>query len=126
MRRRQLIALLGAAVAWPLAARAQQPSGKVWRIAVLYPGSWENAADQAPFNAFREGLQTPGYIDGKNIVIDRQGADGQSELGPDIEAYVQIRLGRCRRPGGGFELQLGDARPAVGEQHMPIRKNNVS
>jgi putative ABC transport system substrate-binding protein len=84
MRRRQLIALLGAAVAWPFAARAQQPSGKVWRIAVLYPGSWENAADQAPFDAFREGLQTLGYIDGKNIVIDRRGAGGQSERIPSL------------------------------------------
>lgn len=82
MRRRELIAFLGAAVAWPLAARAQQPSGKVWRVAVLYPGSWENASDQAPFDSFREELQKLGYIDGKNIVIDRRGAYGHSERIP--------------------------------------------
>lgn len=84
MRRRELIAFLGAAIAWPLAARAQQPSGKVWRVAVLYPGSWENASDQAPFDSFREELQKLGYIDGKNIVIDRRGAYGHSERIPSL------------------------------------------
>src|SRR6476659_2458028 len=88
MRRRQLIALLGVAVVWPFAARAQQLSSKVWRIAVLSPGSEENAADQAadqaPFVAFRVGLQTLGYTDGKNIVIDRRGAGGQSERLPSL------------------------------------------
>jgi len=84
MRRRELIAFLGAVVAWPLAARAQQASGKVWRVAVLYPGSWENASDQAPFDSFREELQKLGYIDGKNIVIDRRGAYGHSERIPSL------------------------------------------
>lgn len=84
MRRRELISFLGVAVAWPFAARAQQPSGKVWRVAVLYPGSWENASDQAPFDSFREELQRLGYIDGKNIVIDRRGAYGHSERIPPL------------------------------------------
>lgn len=92
MRRRELIAFLGAAIAWPLAARAQQPSGKVWRVAVLYPGSWENASDQAPFDSFREELQKLGYIDGKNIVIDRRGAYGHSERIPSLaEELLALR-----------------------------------
>jgi putative tryptophan/tyrosine transport system substrate-binding protein len=85
MRRREFITLLGgAAVSRPLAARAQQSPAMIWRIAVLYPGSWENASDQAPFDTFREELQRHGYIDGKNIVIDRRGAGGQSERIPSL------------------------------------------
>lgn len=79
MRRRELIALLGAGFVWPFSAWAQQRSRKVWRVAVLYPGSWENASDQAPFEAFREELQSFGYVDGKNTVLDRRGAYGHSE-----------------------------------------------
>jgi putative tryptophan/tyrosine transport system substrate-binding protein len=66
MKRRNFIALLGgAAVAWPLAARAQ-PSAKVWRIGVLSPGM----SSQSPaLQAFREGLREAGYVEGQNLAI---------------------------------------------------------
>ncbi|MBR0724527.1 ABC transporter substrate-binding protein [Bradyrhizobium manausense] len=79
MRRRELIVVLGVAVAWPFAACAQQSSGKLWRVAALYPGSWDTPSDQAPFDAFRDELQKLGLIEGKNIVIDRRAAYGHSE-----------------------------------------------
>jgi putative tryptophan/tyrosine transport system substrate-binding protein len=66
MRRREFIALLGgAAVSWPLAARAQQP-GKLPRIGVLV-----SASPPHPFaDAFRRGLRRFGYTEGKNITIE--------------------------------------------------------
>jgi putative ABC transport system substrate-binding protein len=100
MRRREFIGVLGAVAAvWSPVARAQQSSSKVWRLAFLYPGSWEDAADQALFDAFREELQRLGYIDGKNLIIDRRGAEGHNErllslmnelivLGPDVIVAV--------------------------------------
>jgi putative ABC transport system substrate-binding protein len=66
MLRRDFIALVsGAAVAWPLAARAQQP-GKVWRVGVLA------AAAPSPdmLNTLRDGLRGRGYVEGQNLAIE--------------------------------------------------------
>ena len=70
MKRREFITLLGGAVvAWPLAARAQQPE-RMRRIGVLmaYPESDSEA--QAQIAAFRDGLQKLGWMEGRNIRID--------------------------------------------------------
>jgi putative ABC transport system substrate-binding protein len=102
MKRREFITLLGgAAMARPSVARAQQSSGKVWRVAFLLPGSWDNPADQALFDAFREELKKLGYVEGKNLIIDRRGAEGHNErlvslmseliaLGPDAIVAVAV------------------------------------
>ena len=78
VRRRQFITLLlgGAAAAWPLAARAQQP-GRVWRIGVLETTSMElNAAN---FEAFRQSLRDLGYIEEQNLIIEYRSAEGRGE-----------------------------------------------
>jgi putative ABC transport system substrate-binding protein len=73
MERRQFIRLAGgAAVAWPMVARAQQ-SAKVWRIGYLGFGpasSWTSEVE-----ALRSGLRDLGYIDGKNITIEFRWAE---------------------------------------------------
>ena len=71
MRRRQFFALLGgAAVAWPLLARAQQP-GKIPRIGII---------DDAPrWNGFRHGLRDLGYLERQNIAFDYAYGDGVPE-----------------------------------------------
>jgi putative tryptophan/tyrosine transport system substrate-binding protein len=70
MKRREFIALLGgAAVAWPLAARAQ-PAERVRRIAVLMNNAQDDPEGQARAEAFRQGLQALGWIEGKNLRID--------------------------------------------------------
>ena len=77
MRRRDFISLFGgAAVAWPLAVRAQQPN-KVYRIGVLerIPPN----LNSANFTALRDGLQQLGYTEGQNLVIEYRSADGRDD-----------------------------------------------
>jgi putative tryptophan/tyrosine transport system substrate-binding protein len=70
MKRRDFITLLGgAAAAWPLAARAQQPD-KVRRIGVLMPLAADDPLGQARIAALREGLEKLGWTEGRNIRID--------------------------------------------------------
>jgi putative tryptophan/tyrosine transport system substrate-binding protein len=69
MRRREFISLLGGAAAWPLAARAQQ-SDRMRRIAVLMNNAEDDPEGQARAAAFRQGLQTLGWSEGKNLSID--------------------------------------------------------
>src|SRR5215470_2478159 len=77
MKRREFITLLGgAAAAWPLAARAQQP-GRVWRIGVLETTSMELNA--ASFEAFRQSLRDLGYVEEQNLIIEYRSAEGRGE-----------------------------------------------
>jgi putative ABC transport system substrate-binding protein len=70
MIRRELITLLGgAAVAWPLAARAQQ-GDRMRRIGVLNPFAENDPEVQANITAFRQALQKLGWTDGRNLRID--------------------------------------------------------
>src|SRR5262245_57709634 len=72
IRRREFIATLGgAAVTWPLAARAQQAS-KIPRIGMLSPGPYELAAT---LDAFQQGVRELGYTEGQNIAIERRYGD---------------------------------------------------
>jgi putative tryptophan/tyrosine transport system substrate-binding protein len=75
MRRRAFITLLGAAAAWPLAARAQQ-SERVRRIGLLM-GAADDREGQARVTALKQGLQELGWTDGGNIQIETRfgGAD---------------------------------------------------
>jgi putative ABC transport system substrate-binding protein len=75
MKRREFITLLGgaAAVAWPLAARAQQPE-RVPRIGVLLASAVDDSENQARMAAFLQGLAQLGWTDGRNIRIDTRWA----------------------------------------------------
>src|SRR3979490_2291463 len=73
MRRREFITLLGGAVSWPLAARAQQPD-RVRRIGVLMGYAENDSEAQVWVAAFREGLQKLGWTEGRNIRIDTRWA----------------------------------------------------
>jgi putative ABC transport system substrate-binding protein len=84
MRRREFITLAGGAVAWPLAARAQQPE-RMRRIGVLLPGTANDAEYQARMVAFLQGLQQLGWSEGRNVRIDTRWAAGDANL---IRKYV--------------------------------------
>ena len=69
MKRRAFIMLLGAAVAWPLAARAQQPE-RIRRIGVLMSTAVDDPQDPTRLAAFAQGLQELGWTIGRNLRID--------------------------------------------------------
>jgi putative ABC transport system substrate-binding protein len=72
MRRREFIAGLGGAVAWPLTARAQQ-GDRVRRIGVLMPGDENDPVPKTFASAFTQALADLGWTDGRNVRMDRRG-----------------------------------------------------
>jgi len=78
--RRQLLAALGgAAAAWPLAARAQQPRERMRRIGVLMHLAADDPEGQSRVAAFLQGLQEAGWAVGRNVNIDVRWAAGEAE-----------------------------------------------
>jgi putative ABC transport system substrate-binding protein len=80
MRRRDFITLLsGAAAAWPLAARAQQPE-QMRRIGVLMNAAADDPEDQAEVAAFQQVLQQLGWSDGRNVRFDIRWSENDVDL----------------------------------------------
>src|SRR5262245_23420454 len=79
MKRREFITLLGGAVAWPLAARAQQRE-HMRRIGVLWPLAADDPISQARNAAFLQALQQLGWTVGQNIQIDYRWSGGNDEV----------------------------------------------
>src|SRR5215471_20755805 len=87
-RRKFLAALVGAAVAWPLAVRAQQ-GGKRYTIGILSAGG---AGVQVALNsAFFDGLRELGWVEGKNVVFENRNAEDRLERLPELAADL-VRL----------------------------------
>jgi putative ABC transport system substrate-binding protein len=89
MRRQEFIgSLIGTAVAWPIAASAQQPASKLYRIGMLE--TLPSALDVANLSAFRKGLQERGYVEGKDYVIEYRSANGIPERFPQLAAELVL------------------------------------
>src|SRR5262252_7389484 len=102
MRRRDFITVLsGAAVAWPLAVRAQQPTLPL--VGILSSSSFSAFAEL--LGAFREGPKETGYIEAKNVTIESRWAEGHFERLPHLAAeLVQRHAAVIVTTGGSSNL----------------------
>src|SRR5215468_2317665 len=124
MRRREFITLLGgAAVAWPLTARAQQPSTQVGRIGVLNTGLDDAVSGGLGYRAFVAELQKLGFTEGRNLVIDY----GRTDQGADkafTDAATMARSNVAVIVASGSELPLQAAVAASPSVPIVILANN--
>jgi putative ABC transport system substrate-binding protein len=109
MRRREFITLLGgAAVAWPLAARAQEPAMPL--VGFLDAGLPETRAYLLA--AVRQGLAESGFVEGRNVAIDYRSAEGQFDRLPALAAeLVRRRVTVIITPGSA--VSTGAAKAAT-------------
>jgi putative tryptophan/tyrosine transport system substrate-binding protein len=117
MRRREIITLIGgAAVAWPLAARAQQ-SDRIRRVGVLMPLATDDLEAQARYAAFLERLQQLGWTDGRNVHVDARWSAGNAadtrKYAEELVALAPDVILATGSPGIGSALQATRTIPIV-------------
>jgi putative tryptophan/tyrosine transport system substrate-binding protein len=100
MKRREFITLLGgAAVAWPLEARAQQAESTP-RIGLLWPGDAPPASPR--MESFRQGLRALGFVDGQNVAVElryaQRGPQQLPELAADSSRALSLPTYRLSSP----------------------------
>jgi putative tryptophan/tyrosine transport system substrate-binding protein len=102
MRRRDFIAGLGGAAAWPLAARAQRPALPV--IGIVNVGSADASAGAVA--AFRKGLGDTGYVEGQNVTVEYHWLEGQYDRLPALMADLVRRRVAVIAPLGSTAAAL--------------------
>src|SRR5262249_54067799 len=91
MKRRAFITLLGGAVAWPLAARAQQ-GAKIPRVGIVSPGRSDGSdASRATLDSLLTGLRQFGYVEGQNITVERGFGESNADRLREIAAELVKR-----------------------------------
>jgi putative ABC transport system substrate-binding protein len=102
IRRREFIAGLGSAAAWPVAAHAQQPAMPV--VGFLSPESVDD--DYKNFIVpFLQGLKETGYVEGQNVAVEYRSAENQLDRLPALAAdLVRRRVALIVAAGAGAAL----------------------
>jgi putative tryptophan/tyrosine transport system substrate-binding protein len=107
-KRREFIALLGSlAASWPSPLRAQQQSGHLPRIGLLWPGV--SPPPSPRMESFRRGLREQGFVDGRNVIIElRYAPEGQQRLPELVAELVRMKV--------EVICTFGDLAPKIAQQ----------
>ena len=117
IRRREFITLLGgAAAAWPVAASAQQPAGKLPIIG--YIGGGGRTSQQAWLDAFMQRLRERGWIEGRTVTIEVRWGEGRPER------YAEIAAEFVRLLSMSFSLAGPRQRSRQNGLHQPSRSSS--
>jgi putative ABC transport system substrate-binding protein len=122
MRRRQFIAGLGSAAAWPVVARAQQPE-RMRRIGMLLPAATDDPQFQARVAAFYQGLALLGWTIGRNVRIDTRWSSNADDTRKHAEELVALAPDVILASGGvsvGPLLQVTRTVPIVFAAADPV------
>jgi putative tryptophan/tyrosine transport system substrate-binding protein len=110
MRRREFIAGLGSAAAWPLSARAQQPAIPV----VGWLDAFTPEAGAHHLAAFREGLSEMGYVEGRNVAIESRSTMNQNDRIPGFVAeFVRRRVAVIAAAAGNPAVEAKKATSTI-------------
>ena len=110
VNRRKFIAAVGGAVAWPLAARAQQPTLPV--IGFLNSASLEAVADRV--RGFRQGLKDTGYLEGESVAVEYRWSNGRVDQMPALASeLVQRKVAVIAATGGAAAALAAKAASAT-------------